>query len=304
MSVFPSSSLDLLREHALWSGPPRSPSSLSGWDLGHVDKSYSQIVCGRDIEWRLWSPGRPWGVRKAACSRLSEAMVDDRGLPHRSAPKPSTSFCSEGRPARNSLSLSVQLSVQGPWGASSCPFQILPTSLTTHALVTNRPTQAANSNKFRLGAGCTKDLSSGRGHQPQAGQQGWAAALGTQAQASLPGTGQRRSRYIQQAWTATAQGARHWGPPPTTEASPASVTFPKGLHQSALKAEDSGPSTGLLGGLFFYLKHSGPFCILLEVPVLPTVMIITATNICSELPCFRHCSKPFLFITSFAVTSL
>lgn len=47
-------------------------------------------------------------------SRLNEGMVDGRDFPHQSARKLDTSFCLKSRPARDSLSLSVQLSIQGP----------------------------------------------------------------------------------------------------------------------------------------------------------------------------------------------
>ena len=124
----------------------------------------------------------------AARSRLSKAWWTIVTFaisqhPHQALPP------ARGTPARNSLSASMQLSIQGPGGASKCPFQILPTSLTTHTLVTNRPTQAANSNKYRLGAGCTQGLPFGPRPPAPGRLERWVVAPGTQDQDSLPAMG-------------------------------------------------------------------------------------------------------------------
>ena len=85
MSAFLSSYSDLLKKHTLWSGPPRSPSSLSGWDLGHVNKPCAQIMVSWDVEQSLWGPGRP-EERGGSVQQAQRGMADNRDLRQQSAP--------------------------------------------------------------------------------------------------------------------------------------------------------------------------------------------------------------------------
>lgn len=90
-----------------------------------------------------------------------------------------------GHSARKSLSLSVQLSLQGSWGTSGCPCQTLLTHLTTHSLP-SRAVQATNLNNTTWGpttsGGHENADKASSGHPPSPGQgrrakqQAWASA--------------------------------------------------------------------------------------------------------------------------------
>lgn len=85
--------------------------------------------------------------------RLSEGAMGDCDLLNLS-PKQDTSFCPRVRLSQKQPFTLCAAVPPGPRGASQCTFQILPTSLTTHTLIPNRPIQAVNSNKFLLDADC------------------------------------------------------------------------------------------------------------------------------------------------------
>ena len=229
MSAFLSSYSDLLKKHTLWSGPPRSPSSLSGWDLGHVNKPCAQIMVSWDVEQSLWGPGRP-EERGGSVQQAQRGMADNRDLRQQSAPAPGTPSC----PRDTQPETAFQSLCSCPSRAQEEPPNTLfkscqPLSPHTLSSQTDPLKQLIQTNSVWALAARKASLS-GRAHQPQAG---WRGGWWLWAHRPRPACRSWANDTIT-TFLATPRGARPCRTPPVTQASPVLWSLchaPKGSTQ-------------------------------------------------------------------------